>query len=249
MSAAGALWMLLWMLSTAALACVVASALLLRRWSGVWIPGTLGVAALATAVVLAVVAIVVYFYGPESGFTANGNQPFDTRWIAAFGMVGAILISWQAVRVRRQVTPTQTDADVARRDRLDTERTRVEGTLLVGLGSMILVALLVAASLRGPNSDISLMMAFGPAFAMVGFLIGLVLLIWGGRLVVRGSHVGRRSAGGEVDRVVASALGRYVEGTWVCFEHERPWCPACSALTRTQEDTCDPTSAHDHEPA
>jgi hypothetical protein len=30
----------------------------------------------------------------------------------------------------------------------------------------------------------------------------------------------------------ATALGRYVEDRWVCFEHETPWCPTCSEQAR-----------------
>jgi hypothetical protein len=86
--------------------------------------------------------------------------------------------------------------------------------------------------------------------ALVGVLFPLsapIAWVLGTGLWVAAFGVERRKELGThstpIDRSLARELGRYVDGRWVCFEHQKRWCPICSARIGQHGDSTDAPGA------
>ncbi len=117
--------------------------------------------------------------------------------------------------------------------------------LVLGLG-FFLMSVFVRAPAVTDDNDVpsgvgpeSLENAGALAFAAVLMLAGFLLIAAAGIVAVMGRRAATRGDGAALEERAAyraaydrarhgsGTLGRYVEGTWVCVEHDRPWCAEC----------------------
>ena len=156
------------------------------------------------------------------------------------GMVATILIGWEVWRNRERMVGGTAEDAAGRRRRMDAERHWVTGGLMIVLGIGVMLVPPLVDQVGDPNSDFNIKITVHPVVILVAVgieLIGVVLVIAGGRRLARASQNVRSSSDDEIDYIAGQRLGRWMEGRWVCFEHDRRWCPTCSALARRDTGT------------
>jgi len=70
------------------------------------------------------------------------------------------------------------------------------------------------------------------------WFIGFLLAVVGGIVAALSARERRKHPlpSGKTDGGATGVLGRYVDGRWVCYEHDQRWCPICAARIRRPGD-------------
>ena len=171
---------------------------------------------------IAVAAAVVVACVDVVGYARARELPVDPWWIVGLGLVGGLLIAhWLANR----------EPDDAPRPAPEGwQRRRLAGKTLVGLG-------FVAAPLAMWSS-------VSAGLLLLTWTIGSILWIAGAATShAQARHRSREAAGH--DPRLAEQLGRWIDGRWVCFQHQRTWCQICSPRTARPVPGPQPTSKED----